>query len=191
MQKWRLPAPDLRVMLAAVVVAAGCASSGQRDTDAAAPGVLVTSDFGEIVIERYVDAAGTHHRLSARPEAVWLAVMETFEELGIEVGTLDQGSRTIGNTRLMVTRTLAGEPLSRFLDCGARVLGPTMANTHRLELRILTRVLPDGAEGSRIRTELHGVARPVGTSTRPTDCVSRGALEDRIVQGVMGRIEGS
>jgi hypothetical protein len=178
----------VRWSVVALVGLVGCASAPDADRTSTVPsGAEAVTAFGDAVIERYVDARGTHHRLAADVDAVWTAVREAYAELEIPVGTFDAGNRRIGNASFGVRRSLAGEPLSRFFDCGARVVGGTMANTHRLEVDMMTRVVAEG-EGSRLETQLRAVAYPVGTSTRPSDCVSRGALEDRLAEAVTRRL---
>lgn len=168
----------------------GCASAHDPDQPAVGtfPSVERSTTFGDVLIERYVDGRGTHHRLEASAEDAWKAVAQAYEELAIPVGTIDGRTRQVGNARFSARRNLAGQPLSRFFDCGARVVGATMANTHRLEISIMTRVVAEGEGTSRIQTELHAVAYPVGTSTGPTNCVSRGALEDRLAQAAAQRL---
>jgi hypothetical protein len=167
----------------------GCAAGPDgSDRAPSPPESMVVTSFGGLVIERYVDGRAVSHRVAVPADMLWPALILAYEDLGLEVGTLESGTRTIGNLRLAARRTLADEPLARFFDCGATGVGAPMANTHRLEIRVLTRVVGEGEDRSRLETDLSALAYPVGTSTRPSECHTRGQLEDRILRTTLHRV---
>jgi hypothetical protein len=173
------------------VVVASCGAGGV-DTESPSPRLETRSvtEFGDLVVERYTERGAVHHRMLATADATWSALTDAYRDLGMEIGSMNTSTRTVGNMQLSARRTLAGEPLSRFFECGTTPVGAPRTNTHRLEIRIQSRVVAEGAEHSRIESELHAVAYPVGTSTRPADCVSKGTLEDRIASAVVLRLYG-
>jgi hypothetical protein len=177
------------VFVALAGLTLGC-SAGPDGSDHAPspPESMVVTSFGGLVIERYVDGRAVSHRVAVPADILWPALILAYEDLGLEVGTLESGTRTIGNVRLAARRNLAGEPLARFFDCGSTGVGAPMANTHRLEIRVLTRVVSEGEERSRLVTDLSAQAYPVGTSTRPSECHTRGQLEDRILRTTLHRV---
>jgi hypothetical protein len=169
----------------------GCGSAGERPPAPHTPEVTRSQAFGDIMVERTVDAGRVIHTLQAPADRVWDAVLQAYRELGIEVAAVDARGRSLGNTRLTARRTFIGQPLARFFDCGSTVVGAPLTSTHRLDISMITRVAEAGPEWSRLETELRALAYPIGTSTGPSDCVSRGALEDLIVRTVVERFDGS
>lgn len=175
----------LPLVLAGLLVACGAGEAGMVSTP---PPRDVTVAFGDIMIERTVEAGTVRHELLAPANAAWSALADAYRDLGLEIATSNTRTRTVGNMRLTARRTLAGEPMARFFNCGTSPVGAPMANTHRLEIRILSRVVEEGDRHSRLETDLEARAYPVGTSTRATECSSRGVLEDRIAAALVLRL---
>jgi hypothetical protein len=128
--------------------------------------------------------------IRATPQVAWAALHQAYDDLGIAIREADESTLTLGNTRLVISRWLAGAPLSRYLECGMGLLG-YFADTHRIEMHILSSVVP-GREGSvQVSTYLEALARnPEGTSGGPIACSSSRRLEREIVARVRFHAEG-
>ncbi len=167
----------------ALALLAGCASSGGE-----LPTRVMTA--GEAVDFRInAGPEGSQVSLNASPDAVWRALPRVFEQLQIPVGHVDANARVIGNQRHVVRRTLAGEPVQRYFNCGSGVTGP-LTSTHDVAVSVLVKVLPDGESASRLQTtvEANALSRG-GASGHPVSCGSAGRLEGRIAALVQEAID--
>lgn len=91
------------------------------------------------------------------------------------------------NPRLVRLRSLAGSPLSRFLDCGTGITGPN-ADSFRVILAFAALVDSVGPSSTRIRlTVLAGAESTEGVAKTAVACASSGALEERILTAVRAR----
>ena len=125
------------IPLLALLLLAGCASGGSE-----LPTRVMTA--GEAVDFRInAGPEGSLASFNASPEAVWRALPRVFEQLQIPVGHVDANARVIGNQRYVVRRTLGGEPVQRYFNCGSGVTGP-LTSTHDIAVSILVKVMPDG-----------------------------------------------
>lgn len=112
---------------------------------------------------------------------VWEALPAAYQLIGVEVGTVDQENRVIGNRRLRLTRRLGGTPLSRYLRCGDTAFGAPQADHHPVELSMLTKVFPDG-EQSRMETSVHAVVINSANGGARMPCSSTGVLERALAE---------
>jgi hypothetical protein len=173
---------------------AGCAtsspdSSGLGTAGAGTPATgATTATGGEIKID--ADLVTASLDVGGDPARVWPALLEVFEEMKIPADEVSADLRMVRNTRFVVSRRLGGERLSTFLDCGRGATGPN-ANTHRLELEIVSRVRRTGPGTSRIDTELSGTGMNMeGTSNTRVLCTSTHQLEALIAAKVRALVEG-
>jgi hypothetical protein len=170
-----------RMMVAAVALAScGCASQG-----AVTPGAgsarsteLVTSTDARYRMEM-ASAGAASVNVPAAVERVWEALPEAFQALGLRAEVMDAARRVYGVSELTVRRRLAGEPVSRSLNCGARA-GIANADSYSVRVTIRTQVQPDGEGGSRVRIEVEGSARAPGGSDPWVRCGSTNGLEIRL-----------
>lgn len=126
----------------------------------------------------------------ATPPVAWAALLKAYEDLGIEVKEVNERLRILGNPRFVVSRRLAGTPLSRYLDCGAGIQGH-FADTRRIEIWIRSSIAPGDPDGSEVSTYLEAVARnPEGTSNTAVACSSSRLLEREIAARVRFHAEG-
>lgn len=128
-----------------------------------------------------MDTVGTPELVRAAPAAVFAALQLAFDSIGVDPAVHDPMQGLVGNLGLKVTRRLAGQPMSRWVDCGTSHTGPT-ANAYRVHLAILASVTagPDG--NSRVRVAVAAGAQAFsGPLGDPIACESTGALEQRIV----------
>jgi hypothetical protein len=173
-------------ILAACLLAAACASSGEP---AAAPP-------SRVAVGAHVPAAGdwsyqitredgvTSAWLHAAPEDVWRHLPATYASLGIEPAELavNDASRRLG-IRNYRTRTLAEQRLSRFLYCGSS-LGQPKIDSGYGRVHLMT----EEDVGTRVYTRLEGDARDARTSTAAVRCSSTGRLERILTERLVKRL---
>ncbi len=126
--------------------------------------------------------------LGASAEDAWTAAVATYEELGIEV-TYSRPGEEVGNRQFRVRRRLAGDRLSKYLRCGVDATGRPMADSYVVTLNVVSEVTGVTDLQSRMGTTVSATAlKPGGTSTAPVVCASKGLLEERIAELVVGRV---
>ncbi|MDP2959623.1 MAG: hypothetical protein Q8N53_24675 [Longimicrobiales bacterium] len=174
-----------------LVLAAACATSGSDPVRVRAtrpPSIQASGSTVDVNISH--ERAIVTEAIRATPEVVWGALRKAYADLGIEVTEASDASRVLGNPRLMVSRRLAGAPLSRYLECGAGLTGP-FADRYRIEMLIRSAIVPGEGGGARVDTYVEAVARnPEGTSNTAVACGSTQRLEREIAARVRFHAEG-
>lgn len=175
----------MRAPLVLVLVLAGCASytGGVRDVTRSGP-PSVTASGGTVDVSLSTERAIVSEVVDATPEAAWAALPQAWADLGLTVLESSGAARTLGNSRLAVSRRLGNVPLSRYLSCGSGIQGP-FADLYRVQMSIQSTVVPASGGGVEIRTFIDAVARnPEGTSSAQVPCTSTQRLEREIVAKV-------
>lgn len=116
--------------------------------------------------------------LAVTQARAWAVVGQLFADLGIPVSVVDTSSHVLGALRATQRRPVAGERLSRILECGTGSFGPN-AERYTVQLTVLASVQARDAGHATVETRVGGVAAPNGLSSSVT-CASTGVLEDRI-----------
>lgn len=168
----------LTLLIAAAV--AGCASNPSSDP-APRESVQHLSEDSELFNQRsaHVDT------IAASVLATMRAVVEAYEALEVPVTRVVDSQRRLETMNVPVNR-IAGERMSRFLDCGQGVTGQR-ADNHNVTIYLMTSVLTAPGGQSRVLIEFDGSARPRTTSGNDVYCSSRGTLEDRLFEEVARR----
>ncbi len=158
---------------------AGCATTSAPSSGGALPPVMTTRSNRSAEVRTRAEVARAE-RIEFPMQAVWDALPGVYAELGVpEVGA-DPAARTVGNGSFVVSRTLGGEPLSRFVACGTTPVGRPVADEARVQMDVRTVVTAEGGETS-MRTTVQATARGNrGTSSDNLACTSTGRLEARI-----------
>ena len=176
-------------MVAVVSLAlAGCSSGGSRaDTAPPATRSVVRVD-GSMPVEIFTEPGVGARHVDARRADVWATLPAVYERLGIPLAEVDAGAGRVGNPAFQ-TRTVEGQGLGRFVDCGSSVGGP-LVNRYRVTLSVQTEVREAEDGGTIITTTVraHGEPQSVGGSRLP--CRSRGTLELRVAQVVVEELGG-
>ena len=97
--------------------------------------------------------------------------------MDIPVTVDNPATHQIGNQNFFKSRTLGGQPMAQFVDCGSGMTGPK-AMSYRIYISLLTQVVPN-ANGT---TTVQATFVPMGQD------VSAGS-SDRIPCGSTGRFE--
>jgi hypothetical protein len=176
--------------LAAALIASGCAGATTNTTRTEAPGAptreVYTGDGAHVTLAPSTYTVETD--LGASAEDAWTAAVATYEELGIEV-TYSRPGEEVGNRQFRVRRRLAGDRLSKYLRCGVDATGRPMADSYVVTLNVVSEVTGVTDLQSRMGTTVSATAlKPGGTSTAPVVCASKGLLEERIAELVVGRV---
>ena len=169
---------------------AGCASSSRARNDAPPPHppelvtTAATSAF-DVTKRSGPDTGAVMVRASV--DAVWEALIATYEDLGIPVTTLDVSSRTLGNGELKVRRRLGTVPLATYIDCGD-TQGGRSAETYEVVVSIYSQILSVGPNTNRVRSSFQSMGRPISFASDYRRCRSTGALEKRFSELLRNRL---
>lgn len=150
--------------------------------------VSTQTEFGNTTIETYRDVGGTAHQLGATPDQVWGVLPAVYQGLGIAVGTSLPDTKTIGNTKLVLNRSLAGRPLSDFLSCGDGPTGAPLANNYRVEMALVTVLTPTPNGGTRVETRVGASAANRAVSGATVSCTTTGRLEAMIAERIKNHV---
>ena len=174
------------VVLTTAALLAGCASGGNAPAETVRSTVSVSGTDGVATrtIESYADVGGTTHRISATPEKVWEVLPTVYQGLGIPVGTSLPDYKTMGNSKLELSRTLGGQPLSSFLSCGFAPTGAPLADSYRVSMAVVTTVAPAAGGGAQVETRVQASATNRAVSGAPVNCATTGRLEGMIAERV-------
>lgn len=135
-----------------------------------------------------LDTIAVPYEIAAPPSGVFPAVRAAFQSLGIRAEVEDSVRGLLGTEKLVRRGTLAREPLSRFFNCGAGLVGP---NADRYTLTIAVAAFVDPLPGDRTRLGLATTAmgRDVeGASLDPVGCETTGLLESRVAAAVKAEL---
>ena len=128
--------------------------------------------------------------LPASAGAVFWAARQVLFELKIPTPMADSARGYLINGRFVKLRSLAGSPLSTYLNCGSGITGPN-ADAFRVTMAIAAFVDPTGPNTSRLRvTVLAGAESTEGVSKSAVACASSGVLEERMLRTIRVKIRG-
>lgn len=135
-----------------------------------------------------LDSGAVDVTLPASAGAVFFAARQVFFEMKIPTPLADSARGYLVNGRFIKLRSLAGEPLSKFLNCGAGMTGPN-ADNFRITMAIAALIDAKGPNSTRLRlTALAGAESTEGASKSAIACGSSGILEDRILKTIRAKL---
>ena len=108
----------------------------------------------------------------------WTALAQVYDQLGIKLSVADREGHVIGVLRGMQHRPIAGNQLSRLLECGSGPYGPN-AERYTVHLTMLSYISAVNDTLSAIDTRVGGTASPNGVSATVV-CASSGVLEEKV-----------
>ena len=162
---------------------AACASGPQT----AAPDNSRVTGMSDTHVYKTSDADLHEDLLVDAPRVKVLnALKAAYTELGIEMKYSNPVTGELGNLNFVKMHSIAGTPLSNYLNCGQTAMG-LVANDYRVTMSMVSMVVAEGT-GSRVQTRLQAHATDAGTSTEPRDCQSLGSLEARLHQIVKTKL---
>jgi hypothetical protein len=126
--------------------------------------------------------------IAAPPARAWSALHSAYGDAGIPVANPDSAGLTVANPRFVVSRRMAGQPISTFFECGRAVGGTPLADTYRITVNVSSTLVP-AAGGAELRTAATASAQNLdGASREPVVCHSTGGLETRIAELTRARL---
>ncbi|MEP7384670.1 MAG: hypothetical protein ABI910_23570, partial [Gemmatimonadota bacterium] len=129
-----------------------------------------------------MDTVGTTESVPGSVGQVYAAVRRAFDSLGVAQALNDSTRGLVGNLELRLLRRFAGQPMSRWVDCGVGHTGPT-ANLYRVHLALLATVSPAPGGGANLKTSVAAGAQALGGPLAdPIACQSTGAIETRLTE---------
>jgi len=123
--------------------------------------------------------------IASNADSVFLLLTGVYQDLGINVGTINGTNLTVGNTQIRVRGRLGRQPVSTFVDCGQTGLRGAAADAYPIRLSVLSTVIPNG-DGSRLLTRVEG-AYTAAEASGTVACTSTGELEGMIGRAVLER----
>jgi len=128
--------------------------------------------------------------LPASAGAVFFAARQVFFELKIPAPIADSAGGYLINGRFIKLRSLAGAPLSTYVNCGSGMTGPN-ADSYRVTMAIAALINATGPNTSRLRLAvLAGAENTEGVSKSAVACGSSGLLEERIARTIRAKVRG-
>ncbi len=179
--------PIALLPLAALTLACASGSRNQPATDHATTTTrVVGSDGNQRSIVGVLRTEPVKSQIFAPPQQTWDTLVEVYQALGIEIVTLLQDEKRIGNDAFRARRKIADMPMQRLLDCGGPSGSPN-AETYDVTMAISTTVGGSGEE-STLATTISANARSASFAGAPVNCTSTGRLERRIDELVKARL---
>lgn len=114
---------------------------------------------------------------------VWRHLPGAYETVGIALTHRDASAGVLGNEGFRARRRLKDTRLSLFVDCG-NTQGVPSADTYEVHFSVLTEVRKDGDDKTLVVTNVDATAKPVNFAGDPVRCLSKGELENRILNVV-------
>lgn len=137
-----------------------------------------------------LDSGSVDVTLPASAGAAFFAARQVFFELKIPTPLADSARGYLINGRFVKLRSLAGSPLSTYLNCGSGMTGPN-ADSFRVTMAIAALFDATGPNTSRLRlTVLAGAESTEGVSKSAVACGSSGVLEERILKTIRVKLRG-
>lgn len=172
------------IVASTLVLAAACSAPGIPVSTAPRHETRVDIHSSVLALATNSRTQATRDLVPGAPAAIWPELQRTYNELGIGVAELNHEAYVIGNSALSVAQRLAGERLSKWVDCGRTATGVPAADRYPVSLQIFTQLVPTSDGGSEARTLITGTAANPTSNDAVMRCVSTGQLELRIVAGL-------
>lgn len=183
----------VRVSLMLLVAAWTLGACVSRPSRAAGPAPTLTTVFLVQPTDRTPRSIDLRHEstvgeraVAATVSEVWAVLPAVFEQLEIEITTVEPAEGVMGNASYRARR-IEGRRMSDFLDCG-RMMGREYADSYSVTLGVLVQLVtsPDGH--TLVRTILDAYARDPSMNSASVHCITWGSLERRIGDLVVERL---
>jgi len=170
-----------RAILAASLLLGACATASSDSVVAArTPATLRIDSQGGTKEVRVGMAApiALADDLVIPADVAWARLPQAFAAVGLEGAVPLEADRTLVAGPRRVSRRLAGQRLSSYLNCGEGLTAPN-ADTHSVMLTVSSQVVPNGT-ATRLETRVQATATPQVSGGAMVACNTTGALENRI-----------
>lgn len=166
-----------------LLLVCGCAGAGTQsgETTPRQPTILVDPQVGTIMGDRPRAESAT---IAAPPAVVWTAAKKVYASLGVPLAVDNPAAHQLGNQNFYASRQFAGQPMTKFVDCGNGMTGQKAA-TYRIYMSLLTTIESDGGSGARVHTTFVPMGQDVTEgSTDRIACGSKGTLEQFVLEQI-------
>lgn len=181
----------MRTSILAFILVCGCASTSRPATENPSHDRIlgVDNQSGE-VLHTQSSTGPVASSIHAPFSAVWSALTDTYNSLGIELTVIDPPSGTIGNRSFTRSRTLSGKRLSAYFDCGSSMTG-MRADEGRIMVSAVSKATAGTDGQTSLATTVSGAVQTnEGASAQIIPCASTGVLEETIRNTVARRTGG-
>lgn len=126
--------------------------------------------------------------INAPANEVFTALQAVYKEMNVPEGTFEPAARTIGNQQFRIRRKFAGQPMTKWVDCGT-ASGQPNAETYDIQFNLISYVTVVDAKQSTLTTRVSGVGNdPAFGRGNSVMCNTQGALEKYIADLVKARL---
>ena len=170
----------LALVTLAALATLGCASGGTGSAGTYEQShIIVDAPGGRYDLLLTREQMLSSDTLTVAPKAAWPALVQTYAAFGVPLQGADQSRHMIATQFFHAHSSFAGEPLSRWLECGSTMTGD-IATTYEITLRFGSLLDTSVVGRTIVRSAVSATAIATGTGTTPVQCSSRGSLEKRI-----------
>jgi hypothetical protein len=121
-------------------------------------------------------------RLDAPAGQVWTSAERVFYDLKVTTDVRDSVAGYVGVKNLVKSSSMAGKPMSAWLNCGIDMTGPK-ADIYRLNIALIAIVTPLSATQTELGVGLAASGLDMrGSSANPVICATTGRLEVDFVE---------
>ena len=126
--------------------------------------------------------------IAAAPAAVWTAAKQAYASLEIPVGLENPQAHLLGNQNFYKSRSMGGQPMTSFVDCGTGMTGAKAAS-YRIYMSLITDISGDGKGGTVVRANFTALGQDVTEgSTDRIPCGSTGRLEQLVLDRIKAAV---
>ncbi|MFI5229731.1 MAG: hypothetical protein ACHQWU_11725 [Gemmatimonadales bacterium] len=171
-----------------LIALCGCASTGASTSDDSTPRqatILTGGDSPTLLADQ---PHATAADIAASPTEVWSAAEKVYAAMEIPVTVENPRAHQLGNANFYKTHQLAGESMTRFVDCGSGMDGAKAAS-YRIYMSLLTTIDADGKGGSTVKTTFVPMGQDLsGGSTDRIPCGTTGRFEQLVLDQIKGTV---
>ncbi len=170
-----------RLLLALATL--GCASSRGDTPDgttSSSPDRILLVDQGRVYRTTNDNVNAVEQLVPGTREQVMQWLVGAYEEVGVSVNTVEPKAGRVASESFVTPSRLGGQPMTKYVDCGADQFGRPRAGTYALTISTTSAVNPATAGYMRVQTVMTASARQRGVSGDAITCSSTGALEKRL-----------
>jgi len=178
----------MRTSILGLILVCGCASASRPASETPSSDRIlgVNNQTGE-VLHTQASVGPVTTSIHAPLRAVWAALPEVYNSMGIQLTVIDQPSGTVGNRSFVRTRTLDGKRMSAYFDCGSSMTG-MRADEGRMTITAVSRATDVANGETSLATTVSGTVQTnEGASAQNIPCASTGVLEESIRSAVARR----
>jgi len=170
--------------LALLILLAGCASAGTPGENVTEKQPVIYAGDRSTATLLGEKPRASMMTIAAGPAAVWLAAKKAYASMDVPVIVENPTTHQLGNANFFKSRSMAGQPMTQFVDCGSGMTGPKAAS-YRIYMSLLTTISGDDKGGSVVQTTFVPIGQDVTEgSTDRIPCGSTGRLEQLLLDRI-------